>query len=98
MSRSSLATGKREFELAVHDPYDGVVNAFEPLRRAAGEYRADRHNRENCRQERDRERAQQGLLQLIGLSQAPPKHKHAAVHEPAGHKDGGLADAARIGQ
>ena len=92
----AVLVGDRQtlFELAIHDPDDGVVNAFEPLRRAAGEYRADRQNRENRRQERDRQRAQQRLLQLIGLPQAPAKHKHAAVREPAGDKDGGLADAA----
>ena len=37
-----------------------------------------------------RERAQERLLQLIGLPQASTQHKHAPIREPARDKDGGF--------
>ena len=89
-----VGDGQTRIEFAIHDPDDGVVNTFEPLRRAAGEYRADRQNHEDRRQERGRQRAQHGLLQFISLPQAPPEHKHPTVCTRAGDKDGGLAGAA----
>ena len=96
----AVLVGDRQtrIELAIHDPDDGVVNAFESLRRASGEKCANRQNHQNCRQERDRHRAQQRPLEAIGFPQAAPEQQHAAAREPAGDENGGLAGAARIRQ
>ncbi len=47
---------------------------------------------------RDRQRAQQRLLQVVGLQQAASEQENAVVREPAGDKDGRFTVAARIRQ
>ena len=56
----AVIVGDRQtrIELAIHDPHDGVVNAFVTLQRAAGEYCPNPQDHQNCRKERDRQGAQ----------------------------------------
>ena len=84
-------------EFAVHDADDRAVNALESLRGAAGEDRADRQDEKNGRHERDRQRSQHRLLQVVSLAQAASEQDHAAVGAPPGDEEGRLA-AARIRQ
>ena len=97
-SSPSLSTGRRELKIAVHDRDDGVVNALEPLRGAVRKNRADRQDHENSRQERGRQHAQHGLLQVVDLAQAAAEQHHAAVRTATGDEDGRFVAARNPGE
>ena len=84
-------------ELAVHDADDRAVDALEALRGAAGEEGADRENEKDGRRERDRQRPQHRLLQVVDFAQAASEQDDSAVGAPAGDEERGLA-AARVRQ
>ena len=59
---------------------------------------ADRQDQENRGKERDRERPQQSLLQVVVLPQAAPEQKNAAVRASPRDKNGRVLVAVRIGE
>ena len=93
-----ILSGERQaqIEIAVHDPDDGVVNALESLRGAMRKPDADRQDQENRGKERDRQRPQQSLLQVVVFPQAAPQQKNAAVRAAPRDKNGWVLIAVRI--
>src|SRR6202020_2581247 len=73
-------------------------NSLKPLRGAMRKPSADRQDQENCREERDRQRPQQSLLQVVVLPQAAPQQKNASVSAAARDKNGRVLIAVCVGQ
>ena len=95
-----ILSGERQaqIEIAVHDPDNGVVNALESLRGAICKPSADRQDQQNRRKERDRQCAQQGLLEVVVLPQAAPQQKNASVRAATCDENGWVLIAVWIGE